>query len=320
MNIDNYQTALPCVRPMIAAGHRALDEGNAAHALHVAEQRLAEAADDVEALELKGLALAELGELNQSADCYRKLRQLEPSETVWSLSLADCLLRGFPDDRQRVAEAGAALAAATKAIDGQPEIVNEVAFLQGLFFALSGQLTKAIDSFRRLLAHEPEHLEARLELGLALFETGQWQAAKGALLAVLEQDDQEALAHLTLGLIQERFGENPEEAFARAVAIDPQSHFLPSRVSADEWTALLDTSLAALGHPVSSSALVVERLPSEQSIRQGLSPSALGDVLFSHGAPSYVLFQRNIERQSRDVASLQAELTATIAALLEATQ
>ncbi len=320
MNIDNYQTGLPSVRQMIADGHRALDEGNAPHALHVAEQLLADSPDDAEAIELKALALAELGEMERCAHCYRKLRALEPSETIWNLSLADCLLRGFPNDHERVAEAGEALAAVNTWTDDEAEVGSEIALLRGLFYALSGQSSEAIDTFRRLLAQEPEHLEARLELGLALFETGQWQPAKAALLSVLEQDEYEAIAHLTLGLIQERFGESPDAAFARATAIDPQCYFLPTRVSSDDFKSMIDAALGEAGNPVVRSAVSVARLPSEEAIRQGLSPAALGDVVVSHGTASLIVFQNNIERQSRDLAGLRDELDATIAALLNARQ
>jgi tetratricopeptide (TPR) repeat protein len=96
-------------------------------------------------------------------------------------------------------------------------------------------LTEAAQAYRRVLALAPEHLEARVNLGRLLHESGDLAAAEAEYRAALASDPTSALASFNLGVALEDQGRQREavDAYEHAVQLDaqlPEAHFNLARL------------------------------------------------------------------------------------------
>lgn len=118
---------------------------------------------------------------------------------------------------------------------------------QGLALLQSGKIEEATAVFESILASEPRHGPARLQLGQIAVARGDWEAARRHLEIAIESRPQRLyLAQQLLGTTCLALGEteSARRAFERAMALAP--NFVPPRLGlaaiaesgGDLWTAL----------------------------------------------------------------------------------
>lgn len=90
-------------------------------------------------------------------------------------------------------------------------------FEQGLVFFKQRKLELAIESFEKVVALDPAHSKAYLEMGFAYRLLGDFQSARNAYLGALALDQNDASAHLRLGEIYMLLND-PEAAEAEFAA------------------------------------------------------------------------------------------------------
>ena len=176
----------------LASANQALEDGEFVDALGFVKQALALAPQDADALELKGLALAELGEFEEADDAFAALLKVDPKHVTGLIAAADLKIREPGDDRERIEEGLALLrraeAAAKQAATGkartaaemereeraQEAAAIELELLRGIAMNQLGDLEAALAAFGRVLALDPDHSEAQLERALGVFEQGRF--------------------------------------------------------------------------------------------------------------------------------------------------
>lgn len=309
-------------------GEAALSDEDPEEALAWAERALAMAPSHPGALDLKANALAELGDFEAAARVLDRLIELEPKNALHHISAADVRIRGADDDRELLEEALALLDRARRLARNDAELAPEIALLKGLALNQLGENALALREFDRVLAGDPEHPEARLERAIALFELGRFDEAEGALEALTRDHPDEPWAFHYLGLVAERRGRDPEPFFARARALDPESFPAPVHLSAEAFDAAVAEALARLpehARPALDNAVVaVEPLPSDDDVKEGLSPTSLGVFQGTplderspieaahHQTARIALFQKNLERFARTREELIEEIRITV--------
>ena len=122
-----------------------------------------------------------------------------------------------PDNKQHEA---IFLAAALKKPDHTPVLMR-----MAQLSAESGKNTEAARNLREVVQREPANIDARLELGKALFETGDVQGAIEQTKAILERQPDHADALYNLGAIYGNVGnaELARDYWSRLIAAKPQT-------------------------------------------------------------------------------------------------
>lgn len=309
-------------------GEEALSDGDADEALAWADRALALDADQPDALDLKANALAELGELEDAAEVFDRLIELEPKDPLPLIAAADVRIRGADDDRELLEDALALLDRAQSLARGDDELLPEVALLKGIALNQLGDCAEALHELDRVLDADPEHPEARLERALALFELGRLDEANKALEDLTRDHPDEPWAFHYLGLIAERRGRDPQPLFAKARAIDPEGFPPPVQLSASEFDAAVAEAIDRLPEharpALDNTVIAVEPLPSDDDVKEGLSPTILGVFQGTplderspleaahHQTARIALFQKNLERFARTRDELVEEIRVTV--------
>ena len=103
--------------------------------------------------------------------------------------------------------------------DGDPDVLNAY----GIALADNGDLTGAVNEFRRILATDPKNARAHQNLGIVALRAGQLPAARTSLEQAITLDPNLPLALNALGVVEAK-SDRPDAAVARwskAVALDP---------------------------------------------------------------------------------------------------
>ncbi|HEY1087330.1 MAG TPA: metallopeptidase family protein [Archangium sp.] len=307
---------------------QALETGEFEDALAFADQALAKAPNDLDGLELKALALGELGDWEQADGVFAKLLHQAPGHVTGLIAAADVKIRQPGDDRERIEEGLELLDQAEPKARQDEALTIELELLRGIAFNQLGEFEEALDAFARVLHLDPEHGEAQLEQALGLFEQGRFADAKKAFERLSKDFPEEPWSFHYLGLLAERRGEDPEPWFQKARAIDPEEFPPGVHMTSDEFDAAVEKAITALpehARPHLENALVnVEPIPSDEEIKEGLSPTILGVF---HGTPiderldtaathhetvRITLFQKNLERFARTKEELEEEIRITV--------
>ena len=156
---------------------QALEDGELEDARVLADQALAQAPDDLDALEIKGLALGELGEFEDADEVFERLLTLDPKHTTGLIAAADVKIRQPGDDRERIEEGLLLLERAEPRAKRDEALSIEMDLLRGIAFNQLGDFEDALDAFARVLHLDPDHGEAQLEGQGAHLGLG--QAAEG---------------------------------------------------------------------------------------------------------------------------------------------
>jgi tetratricopeptide (TPR) repeat protein len=82
---------------------------------------------------------------------------------------------------------------------------------------------QAIDAYQRVLAANPRHVDALINLGMLCYEQGQLEAAAGCFLRAVAVHADSAVAHFNLGSVLEELGqlETARQHLRTAVRLDP---------------------------------------------------------------------------------------------------
>ncbi len=307
---------------------QALEDGELEDARVLADQALAQAPDDLDALEIKGLALGELGEFEDADAVFERLLTLDPKHTTGLIAAADVKIRQPGDDRERIEEGMLLLDRAEPRAKRDEALSIEMDLLRGIAFNQLGDFEDALDAFARVLHLDPDHGEAQLERAITLFEQGRFPESKKAFDRLSRDYPEEPWSFHYLGLLAERRGENPEPLFAKARALQPAEFPAPVSLSGEAFDAAVADAIAALpahAKPHLDNAVInVEPLPSDEEIAEGLSPTILG--VFSgtplderlpthaghHETVRITLFQKNLERFARTRDELLEEIRITV--------
>ena len=314
------------------------DRGDLSGALERAEAARARSPRFAPALHFRAAALAELGRIDEARLAYEEALSADESDLDLLASAAEFFVNRLQEastDREwlerglELARRGSKLARKARG----SEIATEFAVLEGMAFSQLGEPREALARLEGALAAHPDHLEAMLERGFALYELCRFDDAREQLLQVIRRSPDEAWAHHTLGLIAERLGD-PKEAercFARARRLEPDEFPEPVELSPEAFDSAVENSLAALPEQVrtylSNVAIAVEDLPAEEDLlgsEPPLSPSILGVFRgaplgqkgsmdpWSHFPSSIVLYQRNLARFARDRRELIEQIGITL--------
>lgn len=224
-----YQAALqsPLGKPAGHAGlgRLALESGDARAALEHFETAF-EAQPQATALRYQmGLAHRELGQLDRAREL---LTESDRQEARYPDPLMIQLALQFEDAGSRAAAAGQA--------------------------ALRGDLGRAAASYREALAQNPDDLQTRRSLALALLEAGERTAAAEEFRALLERDPDDATALLELGGLEIAETGDPTRGlpyFERAAAANPDLRDAHLRLARARITAgQLAAAVEPLGQAV----------------------------------------------------------------------
>ena len=194
-----------------------------------------------------------------------------------------------------------------------------------------GDAVGAIPHLERALGDRADDAEILADLGGAHFEALRFRDARNALTRALAADKSIARAHHWMGLLEEREGNDraSRKHFERATDIAPDVYPPPFKVTAAEFQALVEEAIADLPEDFRASLpnldIVVEALPDDETLSGDppLSPAILGlhvgtsaDERGAGGSgqlPNVIfLFQKNIERASRDHDHLVEEIRITL--------
>lgn len=157
-------------------------DGKKIEAAKILEQHLANHRDDAEALRLSGALHWEAQEYTEAATAFEDAFRADPKtiESVWAAIAA---LEKKPGDASRDRQARL-----VKALIEQHPDNADGWYLAALFQAESGELDSAIESLRTVLASNPDHKEARVQLGIALARKGAFEEAAAEFDAVQAQN------------------------------------------------------------------------------------------------------------------------------------
>ncbi len=272
----------------------------------------------------RGLVLWELGRHESAAEAMQRALDLDPALTEAYLDLALLLSAdlGRPDEALRVLGQGRcgfrepALRAAWHAARARAWVVMDD------YRAAGRQLRRA----RTLRPEDPELAVDLAEVNLEIFDLLE---AEHNLDAALRLDPEAARAHWLRGVLLDRSGDRHRafRAFERAAALAPEEHFVPERLTDDEFDRQVDKALEEITtrfrESLGNVEIAVEPYPSDELVRDHeVSPLVLG--LFvgtplteraldaADLPPRILIFQRNLENVCGSRQDLIHEIGVTL--------
>lgn len=313
---------------VLRLGEAAYAQGAFDDALHYADEALANTPSSLDGLDLRANALAELGQYELADEAFARLIAQAPRDPFLLLAAADVKIRQPGDDRERITEGLELIERAWPWAKKDEQLVLEAELLRGIAAAQLGECERALHAFGRVLDLDEENTEARLESGIAQFELGRFGEAKATFRRLLDDLPDEPWAHHYLGLVTEREGGDPAPHFARARALAPDEFPPTVRLDAAQFDQAVADAIAGLppqAQPHLANVIVhVLPLPSDEEVREGLSPTILGVF---HGTPvdrrsaldavdhltaRITLFQKNLERFASSREELLEEIRLTV--------
>jgi tetratricopeptide (TPR) repeat protein len=281
-----------------------------------------------DALEMKALALGELGDFEEADALFERLIGAHPRRVTALIAAADVKVRLPGDDRERIEEGLELLDRAEPIAKHDGDLSNELWLLRGVAFNQLGENEDALDAFARVLQLDPDHVEAQLEQAMAFFELGRFDEAKKAFLKLTREVPEEPWSFHYLGLIAERRGEDADSWFARARKIDPDEFPPPVKLSVEAFDRAVAEAIDSLPEHskphLENTIISVQPLPGDAEIREGLSPTILGvfdgtpiderlDTEPAHHQTARItLFQKNLERFAHTRDELLEEIRITV--------
>ncbi len=241
----------------------------------------------------------------------------------------DALDAGDPERALDLAVEGSRLAGR----GDDAELSARLALAEGQALLSLGDAPAALGRIREAARTLPDDLDVLAEEASALHELCRFEEAAALLERVVHEDPDDAGSHWLLGLCLERLGRGAaaERHMDRARALAPDDFPEPVSLSPDAFEAVVEEALAELPGPVrrwlENVAVTVEDLPDPEELRLSdppHSPTILGIFRgaplgekasmdpWSHFPSGIALFQRNLERYSRDRDELLEEIRVTL--------
>lgn len=261
-----------------------------------AEARLAPFAEDAEAVNMRGNALATLGRLEEAEACYRRAMALAPRSHKPIGNLGNLLAqRGLKD---------AAIALYYEALAIEPAAFRTRTNLGHEMLDL-GRVEEAMAAYAGALAQKGDHVPARLGLARALLARGE------AAEALSEVDAAAAIApgrgdvHHARGLCLERLGalEDAAAAHRRAVAAEP------GRALYHKNLAIALSALGSLDEAASAASRAADLDPALAAAHLALGTIRVRQARFDEGIAAY--------RRALDRDPTLAEALSNIGAALQ---
>jgi predicted Zn-dependent protease with MMP-like domain/cytochrome c-type biogenesis protein CcmH/NrfG len=319
----------PRFAELIEEAEEALEAGDADAALRITDAMLRAEPDDVDALDLRAVAHRALGNLQEAVDLYERLKRLEPKNPAWVLAEADLLVREAEDDRELIEQGLELLDEGERLFRRDEELTFEAELLRASGLNQLGDFAEALVHVANALRLDPEHPEARLEQGQALFELARFDEARKVFEALAKDYPDEPWSHHYLGLLAERRGADPAPFFAKARALAPDDFPGAVHLSAQEFDRAVEEAIARLPEHakphLSNTVIDVQPIPSDEELKEGgVSPLVLG--LFrgaaiderspvsaaDHETTRITLYQHNLERFARTREELLEEIRITV--------
>jgi predicted TPR repeat methyltransferase len=190
------------IADLLAAAVRQHEAGELAAAEALYRDVLARDPEHPDALHLLGLIAHAAGNFAAAVTGIRRALALRPGEAVFHYNLANVLRdAGQLDDAIASYRAALALHNVNRVIDADT-LLN-----LGNALAAHGEPGAAADSYRMLLRHAPQHLEAQVNLAQVLCALGDVAGARAAYQAVVAFDVGNVAAHLGLGALCQEAGD-----------------------------------------------------------------------------------------------------------------
>ncbi len=309
------------------------DAGEYEKALSCAAQASALAPNDVLAHTEHGNALSALNRFDEAKMAYARALALEPESLEALLGAAHLYALALPSARD-VDELGSIYAErgfdlATSAHND--DLAIDFAGVSAVAFNDIGMPTEALERADYVLQRRATDGDALYEKGLAAFELCRFDEARKVFQSLLKDPERSAHAHYHLGLILERDAKDAQSAhhFEKARAERPEDFPAPVEISAAEFEAQLQKTLAALPDDMQRDLkgvpVVAEDLPALADLTAGepvLSPTILG--LFrgpplgascdGEGTPcrSVAVYRKNLARAVKTRDELDEQLRVTV--------
>lgn len=209
----------------------------------------------------------------------------------------------------------------------------DVALLLGDAELSYGDLEAALEQYDRAVELDPEWPEAYGARAYCLVELGKLEEAEEDVETALELNPDLAQAYYVKAIILEfqRKRRRADEAYRKAHALDPETYFVPVRLSRAAFDKAVLEAISRLPDDfrdrmkASGIEIFVRDLPEKDLYaKEGLSLLVLGMFVghpiferrdsdpWSQFPPHVVLFQRNIERVCRTREDLILEIEVTV--------
>jgi predicted Zn-dependent protease with MMP-like domain len=313
---------------VLAQGEAAYEAQEFDDMLRFAEEALAIDPANFDALDLKANALAELGDWQGADEAFETLMRADPKNAALLLAAADVKIRQPGDDRERIEAGLTYLDTAWPALKKSEELSIEAELLRGVGLSQLGETEQAIEAFSRVLDLDPDHGEAQLERAIARFEGGHIELARRDFERLAKEYPEEPWSFHYLGLVAERQQRDPQPFFAKAREANPDDFPAPITLDGAAFDAAVKEAIDALpAHAkphLDNVIFTIEPIPSDDELREGLSPTILG--VFSgtpidernplepahHQTARITLYQRNLERFARTRDELLEEIRITV--------
>jgi tetratricopeptide (TPR) repeat protein len=292
----------PTVDQSLEDAETAFEQGAFDQACTCAEAVLERHPDHADALEIKAMALGEMGEWAEAESIFEAILRRSPHRMPSLLAAADLKIRVSHEEPERIEAGLMLLKRAEREALQSPEASIELRLLQGMGSAQLGEFDDARRAFETVLSLDAEHHEAQLELAIVLFESGDFSRAQALLEQLADSVPDEPWVFHYRGLLAERQGKSPERWFEAARGLDPEEFPRPLQLSPAEFQKNLAAALQQLPPAAQANLPLVEfsvkLLPSDEEVRGGISPSALGSWSETPHAKrgTLTLYQRNLER------------------------
>jgi predicted Zn-dependent protease with MMP-like domain/Flp pilus assembly protein TadD len=299
----------------------ALDEERAEAALALCDRALRLDAKAPDAYYVRGRALWDLQREEEAVKQFDRCLGLDGGYYEAMLAKAAAILDMGEDPEEAVALCDRALAA-----DPDPEHEAWAYELKVDGLLVAGEAERALRAAERGLRAAPEHAPLHLRRGESLYGLARFREAEEAVEeAVRRAPDDAAAVHLR-ARVRQRLGraEAADRDFRRAAKLSPEEYRVPIRLSAAEFDGVMREALREIPLPFRSHLDNVEvsamEFPSEDAIREGLSPDVLG---LYQGVTVHerdrgllpdriILFQRTLENVCGTREELRREIVLTV--------
>jgi tetratricopeptide (TPR) repeat protein len=330
--------AAPGAEPgaLAAEARKALDTGNTDRALDCSEEALRASPRLVDALAVRGEALAALGRLPEAQLAFARALAIDPDNPVTLLGAADLYVRRLSSDRDAL-ETGLeyALRGARTALRPpykDRELSADLQLLAGMAMNDLGRNREALAHLDKALAVLPDDPDVTYERGVAFFELCRFQDAQRAFdrTLALAPDDPSAIHELGLVAEQQGDGRRAAELLQKASRIDPRAFSGDLDVDDGAFRAQLERTIATLPaedrKALEGIPIEIRDLPDPAdllAVEPPLSPAILGlyrgpplgEACEPQDGPvcrSIVFYRKNLVRFAHDRAELDAQIRITL--------
>ncbi len=301
----------------------ALEEGRAEAALALCDRALRLDAQNPDAYYVKGRALLDLGREEEALKQFDRCLKLDGAYYEAMLAKAETILELGEDPEEAVALCDRVLAC-----DPDPENETWACEMKVDALMAAGRLEQALRAAERALRATPERATLHVRRAWVLYEMGRFREAEGPMEEGLRRAPDDAYAVHLRAKIRQRLGktEAAERDFRRAAQLAPEEYRVPYRLATGEFEAVVQEGLREIPLPFRAllnkwnGQVSVMDFPSEELIREGLSPDILGVYqgvtererdrgLFPD---KIILFQRTLENVCGSRDELRHEIVTTV--------